>query len=107
MRDMPSIWWLQGVDFGSLCKKTLVFSSPRFRMLRELATKPLPKLLGILLLALMSLARRAETAQKRYIKQGRLSRAVITQTAGELHIKVLFMETATQNELPATAGNHM
>lgn len=55
----------------------------------------------------MSLARRAETAQKRYIKQGRLSRAVITQTAGELHIKVLFMETATQNELPATAGDHM
>lgn len=34
---------------------------------------------------------------------------VITQIAGELHIKVLFMETATQkeNKLPATAGNHM
>lgn len=44
------------------------FSSPIFRMLWELAFKSLPKLLGILLWTLISLARRADTALKKVHK---------------------------------------
>lgn len=68
-------------------------------------------MLGIFLLAFITFARRAETAQEKVQKtrESELSRTVITRPARVLHIKVLLMETAAQreNNMAAIAGNHM
>lgn len=65
---MTNIWWLQRIYIKTCCKKILVFSSPRFRRLWELAFKSLPTVLGISLLTLTTFARRAETAQEKVYK---------------------------------------